>query len=366
MWLPVTTAAACGSLPSRRSQRLAAASTDTLAPISLAQPISSRRAWRSSSVRQARSTPSPAMAPNLAIAISRSHCRCSLTAATAWCIRIPLATARSMQPMTVGAKGWDISGHEAGTSHARRCPRGATQRTRTACRELWFRCDLARRRAVLSRGGEAIAFRDGRLSFKPIRADIPIHIASNGPLGQRTAGAVADGAIMEACGSVAEALALAAEVRRGAKSAGRDAGSVRLTARLNACIAADGGRARDIVRPSVARYLGRGTLKLATAEAQGLTLPPEATAPLVTAPYAAGVRPYLPLLPLITDRHVDALALAGSKAQVTARVIELRKAGIDAIIVRPVAGEGVSAEDTIAAFGEIWPANSEQNCERRA
>jgi 5,10-methylenetetrahydromethanopterin reductase len=180
--------------------------------------------------------------------------------------------------------------------------------------------------------GEVIAFRGGRLSFKPIRADIPIHIASNGRLGQRTAGAVADGAIMEACGSV------------------------RLTARLNACIATDGGRARDIVRPSVARYLGRGTLKLATAEAQGLTLPREATAPLANAPYAAGVRPYLPLLPLITDRHVDALALAGSRAEVTARVVELSKAGIDAIIVRPVAGEGVSVEDTITAFGEIWPA----------
>ena len=204
--------------------------------------------------------------------------------------------------------------------------------------------------------GEAIALRNGRLSFKPIRADIPIHVASNGPLGQRTAGAVADGAIMEACGSVAEAQAFATEVRRGAKSAGRDAGSVRLTVRLNACIAADGSRARDIVRRSVARYLGRGTLKLATAEAQGLTLSREATAPLANAPYAAGVAPYLPLLPLITDRHVDALALAGSKAQVTARVIELRHAGIDAIIVRPVAGAGISVEDTIAAFGEIWPA----------
>jgi 5,10-methylenetetrahydromethanopterin reductase len=204
--------------------------------------------------------------------------------------------------------------------------------------------------------GEAIAFRDGRLSFKPIRADIPIHIASNGPLGQRMAGAAADGAIMEACGSVAEAFAFAAEVRRGAKSAGRDAGSVRLTARLNACIVTDGSRARDIVRPSVARYLGRGTLKLATADAQGLTLPREATAPLANAPYAAGVRPYLPLLPLITDRHVDALALAGSTAEVTERVIELRKAGVDAIIVRPVAGEGISVEDTIGAFGEIWPA----------
>jgi 5,10-methylenetetrahydromethanopterin reductase len=67
--------------------------------------------------------------------------------------------------------------------------------------------------------GEAIAFRHGRLGFKPIRADIPIHIASNGTLSQRTAGAVADGAIMEACGSVAEALAFAAEVQRAAKSA---------------------------------------------------------------------------------------------------------------------------------------------------
>jgi 5,10-methylenetetrahydromethanopterin reductase len=209
--------------------------------------------------------------------------------------------------------------------------------------------------------GEAIAFRNGRLSFSPIRAAIPIHIASNGPLGQRTAGAVADGAIMEACGSVAEALVFAAEVRRGTGSAGRDAGTVRLTARLNACVATDGSRARDIVRPSVARYLGRGTLKLATAEAQGLTLPREATAPLANAPYAAGVGPYLPLLPLITDRHVDALTLAGSKAQVRERVIELGEAGIDAIIVRPVAGEGTSVEDTIAALGDLWPANSSRN-----
>ncbi len=79
IWLPVTTGGACGSLPSRRSHRLAAASTETLAPIAFAQAISRRRASRSSSVRQARLTPSPAMAPSFAIAISRSHCRCSLT-----------------------------------------------------------------------------------------------------------------------------------------------------------------------------------------------------------------------------------------------------------------------------------------------
>jgi 5,10-methylenetetrahydromethanopterin reductase len=86
-----------------------------------------------------------------------------------------------------------------------------------------------------------------------------------------------------------------------------------------------------------------------------LTLPQEATAPLANAPYADGVTPYLPLLPLITDRHVDALTLAGTKEEVAAHVIELRLAGIGSIIIRPLAGDGVSAEDTITAFGEIWP-----------
>jgi 5,10-methylenetetrahydromethanopterin reductase len=203
--------------------------------------------------------------------------------------------------------------------------------------------------------GEVISFRDGHLSFKPIRADIPVYVASNGPLGQRAAGALADGAIMEGCGSVAEAAAFRAEVERGAASAGREPRAIRLLARLNACVAGDGSRARDIVRPSVARYLGRGSLRLATAAAQGLTLPPEATAPMANAPYADGVKPYLPLLPLVTDRHVDALTLAGTRDEVTAHLIELRRAGIDSIIIRPLAGEGVSVEDAIAAFSEIWP-----------
>jgi 5,10-methylenetetrahydromethanopterin reductase len=201
--------------------------------------------------------------------------------------------------------------------------------------------------------GEVISLRDGRLGFAPIRAEIPIHVASNGPLGQRAAGAVADGAIMEACGSVAEVEAFRAEVARGAAAAGRDPRTVRLATRLNACISSDGRRARDIVRPSVARYLGRGSLRLATAAAQLLTLPPAATAAIADAPYADGVRPYLPLLSLVEDRHVDALTLAGSKAEVADRLDALRGAGIDAVIVRPLAGEEVTVEDTIAAFGEI-------------
>lgn len=203
--------------------------------------------------------------------------------------------------------------------------------------------------------GEVISFRDGHLNFAPLRSEIPVYVASNGPLGQRVAGAVSDAAIMEACGSVAEVLAFRAEVERGEELAGRQPRTARIVTRLNACIASDGRHARDIVRPSVARYLGRGSLRLATAAAQGLTLSRDATAPMAHASYAGGIKPYLPLLPLISDRHVDALTLAGTIQEVTEHVTELISAGIDEIIIRPMAGEGVSVEDTIEAFGAIWP-----------
>jgi hypothetical protein len=149
---------------------------------------------------------------------------------------------------------------------------------------------------------------------------------------------------------VAEARAFAAEVRRGEASAGRDPGTVRLTARLNACIAADGNRSRDIVRPGVARLLGRGSLKLATAEAEGLTLPPEATAPMANAPYAEGVKPYLPLLPLVP------IATSTRLPSRAPRLVANTSGAAPRRIVRsspPLAGDGVPVEDTTPRLGNL-------------
>lgn len=205
--------------------------------------------------------------------------------------------------------------------------------------------------------GEVVNFKEGKLSFTPVRADIPIYVASNGPLGHQAAGAVADGAIMEACASVEEVHVFRADVDRGAIKAGRDPKEIKLVARLNTCVGTDGRSARDAVRPTVARLLGGGRLKLATLAAQGLTLPEEAIASVVGAPYAAGFTPYLSLLPLISDRHVDACTLAGTVKEVTDHAIELRKAGVDSFITMPFAPVGGTAQDTISRFGgEVWPA----------
>jgi 5,10-methylenetetrahydromethanopterin reductase len=126
--------------------------------------------------------------------------------------------------------------------------------------------------------GEVVAFDQGRLSFGPVRPDIPVYVASNAPLGQRVAAELADGVIMEACASTAEVRAFRSAVEGAARKAGRDPCSIRIVARLNTCIAADGRSARNAVRPTVARYLGAGRPRSRTAAAQGLLPPAEAVA----------------------------------------------------------------------------------------
>lgn len=204
--------------------------------------------------------------------------------------------------------------------------------------------------------GELIAFSNGRLNFSPFRPPIPIYVASNGPLGQRVAAETADGAIMEACGSAAEVDAFRAAVTAAAVNAGRHLQALRVIARLNTCVAVDGRLAREVVRPTVARYLGAGRLRARTIEAQGLTLPAEAVARVAGAAYGAGVTPYLRLLPLITDRHIDAFALAGTVEEVAEHAIALHAAGADTVIARPFAAEGSTVEEVIVRLGsEVWP-----------
>ncbi len=105
-------------------------------------------------------------------------------------------------------------------------------------------------------------------------------------------------------------------------------------------LAPDGKKARDGVRLGVARMLAAGRLKFMTAEKQGLTLTDEQIAPFANVRYADGAAPYTPLLPLVTDRHVDAFTLAGTADEVVQHMNELKAAGVDSFIVMPLPCEG--------------------------
>src|SRR5258708_18900613 len=169
-------------------------------------------------------------------------------------------------------------------------------------------------------------------------------------------GGVADGAIVEGWGNVGEVKAVRAVLAEGAKRKGRDPAAVKVVARLNACVGADGKKARDALRPGVARMLAAGRLKFMTAEAQGLTLAPEAIAPFANVRYADGATPYAPLLPLVTDRHVNAFTLAGTPDEVAQHIKELKAAGVDSFLVMPLPCQGSTAEQTLVTLGQhIWP-----------
>jgi 5,10-methylenetetrahydromethanopterin reductase len=273
-------------------------------------------------------------------------------------IRHPALTTVAMATLDDISEGRAVLGIGAGVSgfaqlglEARKAP--------AAMREaiVLFRRLLAGERVDFR--GEIISFNDGHLDFTPLKAHIPVHLASNGPLGQRVAGEVADAAIMAGCGSPAEVRAFRTEVTKGAAKAGRDPASVRLTARLNTCISPDGKAARDAVRMSAARYMASGPMKMNTLAEQGLALPAEALAKVTGLPYATDPSPYGVLLPLITDRHVDACTLAGTPEEVAGHVAELRAAGIDSFIIVPYAASGETPADTIRRFArDVWPAAS--------
>lgn len=113
------------------------------------------------------------------------------------------------------------------------------------------------------------------------------------------------------------------------------------------------GAARDVLRPHVARTLAAGRLRYATLQAQSITLPADAQASVAHIGYDPGVTPYLHLLPLVPDRFVDALALAGTAEEVTERVIILGRAGIREVIVHPLAPTARGIDETIRSFAEV-------------
>lgn len=203
--------------------------------------------------------------------------------------------------------------------------------------------------------GEMFTFRDGHLHFAPIRSDIPIYIASNGPLAQKLAGRVAEGAIMEACGSVREATAFVGRIHEAAIAAKRRPADVQCIARLNFSVSKDGKRARDALRARVARNLVGGYMSFAT-EDPDLVLSPEAVAKVADVPYSAGVGPYEALTPYVTDKMVDAVALGGNVAEIVDHVAALRRCGIDNFIISPSPAPGETIEGNLEVFAkDIWP-----------
>jgi 5,10-methylenetetrahydromethanopterin reductase len=196
--------------------------------------------------------------------------------------------------------------------------------------------------------GQAVRVDGAHLDFKPVRAGVPMYIASQRPVGCRSAGRVADGAIMQGC--VADPLVrfFKDRVAEGAQRAGRDPAGVELVARINVCIADDAAAARDVMRPTIVRSLAAQRPDFFTFRTAGLELPAALREAVLRLAYTHDPA-LLRLAPLVPDVFVDAVTLCGPPGAVAAGVARLARSGIGQLMVYPLGLDG-RIDGTIERF----------------
>jgi len=188
--------------------------------------------------------------------------------------------------------------------------------------------------------GSVVQLEGAHLDWKPVRADLPVYIASQRPVGCRAAGRVADGAIMQGC--VAEPLLafFRDTVAAGAREGGRDPAGLDLVARINVCVHDDRRVARELMKPTIVRSLAAQRPDFFTFRTAGLTLPPALARHLEELSYGHDPRPLQAAAAEVPESFVDAVTLAGPPEEVAAGVARLARHGITQFMLYPLAPDG--------------------------
>ncbi|GID30697.1 LLM class flavin-dependent oxidoreductase [Paractinoplanes brasiliensis] len=170
---------------------------------------------------------------------------------------------------------------------------------------------------------------DTRLSFPPARPDPPIVLGVKGPRAITRGGAVADGLLLSILAGPGYVRWVRSRVGAGPE----------LSAYVGIALDDDPAKARERLRPMVARFLGVHGDHLITRTAG---VPPE-----LAAEFRAGWLAGTPRADLVGDELLDEVAVAGDAAGVTRGLSRLAQAGLDVAVIRD--DPAVDPEETLAA-----------------
>lgn len=201
--------------------------------------------------------------------------------------------------------------------------------------------------------GEVVHFHAGKLDFRPLRADLPMYIASNNRLGLQAAGAVADGAIMQGCVSPAGLKFFVDQVRTGAIGTGPATGiprDVDVVARLNVAISSDRQAARDAMRAGIVISMIAQQPRFWSLEQAGLSMFDELRERVQDLSYTHDPAVLAPLAKLIPDEWVDAFTLAGDADYVTNEIERIAHDGATHLMLYPVPLGGQGPVDVVRTF----------------
>jgi 5,10-methylenetetrahydromethanopterin reductase len=172
-----------------------------------------------------------------------------------------------------------------------------------------------------------------KLSFKPVRAEIPIHLGVLGPKNCEMAGEVADGLLLSIMSAPAYVKFAMDHVRRGLAKSGREERSFNVGAYIFSSISEDERAARDRLRPIVAIMISLMAPQPTTPIFAAAGLPAE-TIRSFGESFARGKVP----ADMVTDEMLDTFTIAGSPARCRENLSRLIEAGMTSPVFFEVPG----------------------------
>jgi 5,10-methylenetetrahydromethanopterin reductase len=161
---------------------------------------------------------------------------------------------------------------------------------------------------------------------------VPVYLAASGPRSLQLAGRLADGVLFQVGSHPALVEYALKRIRRGAEQAGRPPGEPRRLIRLACMVGADGRWAREEIKSYTAAAAGTVFSAVPAEE-----MPPDLQSALATMKrqydYFQHVAPQAPHKELVNDAILDAIAVAGTPAEVLPRLKAIAALGIDGFVL---------------------------------
>jgi F420-dependent oxidoreductase-like protein len=210
---------------------------------------------------------------------------------------------------------------------------------------------LALKRQPVRYEGQVFTLKQGlKLMLHPLRADVPIYLATLTPAGLRLTSELADG-WMPTMFSPEHMHVFAPLLQEGAARSGRDLKTLAIAPLVPVAVANDAGAGRDMVRPWAALYIGgMGSRERnyynRTVAGYGF----EVDARRIQDLYLNGQK--IEAATAIPDALLDAVAITGPPAKIRERLAAHQAAGVTTVLARIHAGDQkaeLAAMETLAA-----------------
>jgi len=190
-----------------------------------------------------------------------------------------------------------------------------------------------------------------KLTIRPVQERIPIYLAVLGPKNVALAGEIADG-WLPVFFSPEHAAALRGPLEEGAARAGRSLDGFKICPSVNVMISDDEQSARDAMRPMLSLYVGgMGSREQNFYNRLVSSYGFESAAHEVQDLYLAGRKSEAAMA--LPNELIDAVSIVGPRDKARERIRAFRAAGVETLIVSPMALDNESRQQQLRLVAEL-------------